>query len=229
MKKIVGCLLMTLLVFSSIFSLTTFASAKEEKTEPIKNKNVIYFKVPTTGKNAWGNGQIVYCHIWEAGGSEFYNWQAKSEKCEQYKDDVWYYDLDKLKASTKLDGGLKKGRTYAVIFSDNIGNQTYDLYFDSSCIGDIVVCSGETQSNPVSPGKYCAIAEWKDNSEFDSVVYEKTPPSDQKPAKVKNNDDSNLSKEMGFAVIAIVASVVLLLALAFVITSAIKKRKIKEE
>ena len=43
MKKIVGCLLMTLVVFSSIFSLTTFASAKEEKTEPIKNKNVIYF------------------------------------------------------------------------------------------------------------------------------------------------------------------------------------------
>lgn len=36
--------------FSSIFSLTTFASAKEEKTEPIKNKSVIYFKVPTTGK-----------------------------------------------------------------------------------------------------------------------------------------------------------------------------------
>ena len=34
---------------------------------------------------------------------------------------------------------------------------------------------------------------------------------------------------MGFAVIVIVASVVLLLALAFVITSAIKKRKIKEE
>ena len=99
MKKIVGCLLMTLLVFSSIFSLTTFASAKEEKTEPIKNKSVIYFKVPTTGKNAWGDGQILYCHIWEAGGGEFFGWQSKSEKCEKYKDDVWYYDLDKLKAS----------------------------------------------------------------------------------------------------------------------------------
>ena len=137
--------------------------------------------------------------------------------------------MDKLKASNELEGGLKKGRTYAVIFSNNIGNQTYDLYFDLSCIGDIVVCNGETQSNPVSPGKYCAIAEWKDNSEFDSVVYEKTPPSDQKPAKVNVNDESSLSKEMGFAVIVIVASVVLLLALAFVITSAIKKRKIKEE
>lgn len=229
MKKIVGCLLMTLLVFSSIFSLTTFASAKEEKTEPIKNKSVIYFKVPTTGKNAWGDGQILYCHIWEAGGGEFFGWQSKSEKCEKYKDDVWYYDLDKLKASNELEGGLKKGRTYAVIFSNNIGNQTYDLYFDSSCIGDIVVCNGKTQSNPVSPGKYCAIAEWKDNSEFDSVVYEKTPPSDQKPAKVNVNDESSLSKEMRFAVIVIVASVVLLLALAFVITSAIKKRKNKEE
>ena len=91
------------------------------------------------------------------------------------------------------------------------------------------MCNGETQSNPVSPGKYCAIAEWKDNREFDSVVYEKTPPSDQKPVKINSDDDSSLSKEMGFAVIAIVASVVLLLALAFVITSAIKKRKIKEE
>ena len=229
MNKIIGCLLMTLVVFSSIFSLTTFASAKEEKTEPVKNKNAIYFKVPTTGKNAWGNGQMIYCHIWEAGGGEFYNWQAKSEKCERYKDDVWYYDVDKLKASNELEGGLKKGRIYVVIFSDNIGNQTYDLYFDSGCIGDIVVCNGETQSNPVSPGKYCAIAEWKDNSEFDSVVYDKTPPSDQKPVKIKSDDDSNLSKEMRFAVIAIVASVVLLLALAFVITSAIKKRKIKEE
>lgn len=229
MKKIVGCLLMALLVFSSIFSLTTFASAKGEKTEPLKNKNVIYFKVPATGKNSWGNSQAIYCHIWEAGGGEFFIWQAKSEKCENYKDDVWYYDLDKLKASTKLEGGLKKGRTYAVIFSDNIGNQTYDLYFNSDCVGDIVVCNGETQSNPVSPGKYCAIAEWKDNREFDSVVYEKTPPSDRKPAKVNVNDESSLSKEMGFAVIAIVASVVLLLALAFVITSAIKKRKFKEE
>lgn len=230
MKKIIGCLLMTLLVFSSIFSLTTVTSAKEEKTEPIKNKNVIYFKVPTNGKNAWGKSQAIYCHIWETGGGEFYIWQAKSEKCEKYKDDVWYYDLDKLKASTELEGGLKKGRTYAVIFSDNIGNQTYDLYFNSDCVGDLVVCTGKTQSNPVSPGKFCSVAEWKDNKDFNSVVYDKTPPSDQKPVKANPVDDSsNLSKEMGFAVIAIVASVVLLLALAFVITSAVKKRKFKEE
>lgn len=231
MKKIIGSLLMALLVFSSIFSLTTFASAKEEKTKPLKNKNVIYFKVPTTGKNSWGNSQAIYCHIWEAGGGEFFIWQAKSEKCENYKDDVWYYDLDKLKSSTKLEGGLKKGRTYAVIFSDNIGNQTYDLYFNSDCVGDIVVCNGETQSNPVSPGKYCAIAEWKDNREFDSVVYEKTPPSDRKPVTPSSESESNqkLSQEMGFAVVAIVASVVLLLVLAFVITSAVKKSKNKNE
>ena len=231
MKKIIGCLLMTLVVFSSIFSFATVSSAKVEKTEPIKNKNVIYFKVPTTGKNAWGNGQAIYCHIWEAGGSEFFIWQTKSEKCVQYKDDVWYYDLDKLKSSNKLDGGLKKGRVYAVIFSDDIGNQTYDLYFDSACVGDIVVCNGETQSNPVSPGKYCAIAEWKDNSEFDSVVYDKVPPSDKKSdvPSTESQTNNNLSQEMGFAVVIIVASVVLLLALAFVITSIVKKRKNREE
>ena len=53
-------------VFLLLFSVPT-AYGKETKEE-----NVIYFNVPVTGNYAWGNYDVVYCHIWEDGGDEFF-------------------------------------------------------------------------------------------------------------------------------------------------------------
>lgn len=229
MKKFVACLLMIILVFSSFLtSVVATTTTTVENKKPNKNDNSIYFKVPTTGENPWGDSEIVYCHIWEAGGNEFFSWQAKSEKCQRFSDDVWYYDLDILENSLYLEGGIKPGRVYAIIFSDDHGNQTYDLYFNTDCIGDIVVCTGQTQKNPVNLRQLCSIAEWKNNSEFDSVVYDKESGTSSSSSLSVASDDSadqNLSKEMSFAVVVIVSSVVLLLVIAYVVSSIVKKRK----
>lgn len=229
MKKFLACLLMTILVFSSFLTVvaatTTTSSVRKE---PSKDDNYIYFKVPTSGDVNWGNSETVYCHIWEVGGSEFFSWQAKSEKCQRFNDNVWYYDLDILNNSLYLEGGIKAGRVYAIIFSDDHGNQTYDLYFNTDCIGDIVVCTGQTQKNPVNLRQLCSIAEWKNNSEFDSVVYEKengTMAKADNSVASEDSIDKMLNKEMGFAVVVIVVSVVVLLVIAYIVSSVIKKRK----
>lgn len=46
------------------------------------------------------------------------------------------YDLSKLDESTQLKGGLKAGTSYSIMFSDNTGNETCALMFNTNCIGD---------------------------------------------------------------------------------------------
>lgn len=123
--------------------------------------NVIYFD--TTG---WKNFQTVYCHIWERGGEAFFSWQAKAEQCQPVsgKSGIYSYDLSKLNDSTQVEGGLKDGTDYCVIFSNNIGVQTFDQTFGKPCIGDTAKVTGKMIENAVDSEKSAYESVWTANS-----------------------------------------------------------------
>lgn len=193
--------------------------------------DVIYFKVPVTGDYAWGNYDVVYCHIWEDGGDEFFSWQTTKEKCTRVKGDLWKYDLDALNESRRITGGISDGVKYAVIFSDNLGDQTYDLYFTSECIGDTVECGEKTRDNPIDAQKKCLVANWA-NNKYDPVEYQESSSSPQQAVIVthpaeKNSGDS-LSQDMSMTIIIILSAVILLLLILLIIKS-LKDKKAKKK
>lgn len=110
--------------------------------------------MPTAKGVEWKNFKRVFCHIWreEAEGGDFYAWQDKGERCTDLGNGYWEYDLS--------DFTFDEDGTYAVIFSNNNGFQTYNLSLTSDCLGDIAVCEGDTCTNPVDSEKNCAVARW---------------------------------------------------------------------
>lgn len=61
---------------------------------------------------------------------------AVKEKLDETSNGKLVYDLSKLDESTQLKGGLKAGTSYSIMFSDNTGNETCALMFNTNCIGD---------------------------------------------------------------------------------------------
>lgn len=117
--------------------------------------NQIYFDLNSTG---WENVKQVYCHIWSydsSDGLKWLGWQAKKEKCVDEGNGIWSYDI------SKTGNEFVDNKTYCVIFSANTGAQTYDLCFDTTCIGDTAYCDGTIYENPVDSSKTTRVAFWK--------------------------------------------------------------------
>lgn len=121
--------------------------------------NEIYFDA-----SQWKNYKAVYCHIWERGGDSFFSWQSKKEMCKQVGPNKFSYDLSNLDQSTDVTGGMKSGKDYCVIFSNNLGVQTYDLTMGRECIGDTAKVTGKMIENPVDSDKKAGEAVWSTNT-----------------------------------------------------------------
>lgn len=103
----------------------------------------------------WKGFTTVYCHIWKRGGDPFYSWQAKKEKCTGSGQN-WSYDISGL--------DMKSTDDYCVIFSTNIGQQTYDATFSKACVGDTLKRTGKKIENPKDSEKKADEAVWTKNS-----------------------------------------------------------------
>lgn len=149
-KKIL-CLALALVCMASFAVIG--ASAAEDTT--------IYFEVPAD----WNNFSSVYCHIWEYGGESLASWQSKKEKCTQVEDKLYSYDVSK--AGTLVDGTY-----YGVIFSVDIGLQTYDTLMTTACYGDTLYADGTIYENPQDSSKTAVAAFWKgqDKSAYGPVM-----------------------------------------------------------
>ena len=120
--------------------------------------NVLNFDANSAG---WKNFKKVFCHIWVYGGDSFYSWQQKASACKDADGDgVWTYDLSKIT--------LEAGTLYAVIFSNENQIQTYNLLFDTTCIGDTAYCDGTEYENPEDSSKTAQAAFWRGQ---DPTVY----------------------------------------------------------
>ncbi len=106
---------------------------REDHNHP---KNFLYFDANTTD---WVDYEKVFCHIWEKGGDSFFDWQTKQELCtDDDNDGVWSYNLDRAGIS------LKPMKTYAVIFSNENGEQMYHLEFRNTHIGNTAYLTDKT-------------------------------------------------------------------------------------
>ncbi len=141
-KKIL-CLALALVCMASMAVIG--ASAADDTT--------IYFEVPAD----WNNYSSVYCHIWVYGGDSLAAWQSKKEKCTQVEDKLYAYDVSKV-------GSLADGTYYGVIFSLDIGLQTYDTLMTTACYGDTLYCDGTIYENPQDSSKTATAAFWKNQS-----------------------------------------------------------------
>lgn len=130
-------------------------------TETTGTSGKVYFEKP-----AWA-GTIYYTHIWEskAGGSAFFNWQQKKEKLTE-EDGKLVYDLEKLNESTNISGGLKEGVSYNIMISDNVGNESCGLMFNTDCIGDTVRITSSEKSfeNTEDSTKHSYPIAWTNNA-----------------------------------------------------------------
>ncbi|MGN1126891.1 MAG: hypothetical protein ACI4RI_05565, partial [Ruminococcus sp.] len=130
--------------------------------------------------------------------------------------------------SRRITGGISEGIKYAVIFSDNLGDQTYDLYFTSECIGDTVECGENTRDNPIDAQKKCLVANWV-NNQYDPVEYEQSASQPEevtvvtRPAEEKSGD--SLSQDMSITIIIILSAVILLLLILLLIKVFKEKRE----
>ena len=127
--------------------------AEPAVTEP----QCIYFQAPAEGNVVWNNYKMVFCHMWNKTDGDIYSWQDKKEICEEVGGGIWKYDLSDIE--------FAPDKEYSLIFSNDIGMQTYNLNITSSCLGDIVYCRGDICVNPVDGEKSCAVARWKHNED----------------------------------------------------------------
>ena len=133
--------------------------ATQEPTEPAPVENKIHFDYESTG---WEETDQVYCHIFEYNGNAFFEWQVKKERCTDNEDGTWTYDLD-AKGIT-----LDPEKLYCVMFSNEEGSETYQIFMDTTCMGDTVYGDGILIENPVDSAKHSSIVYWRNQ---DKSVY----------------------------------------------------------
>ena len=173
-KKIMSLVLALIVIMSVAMVAVSAAEANADTAADAGAEtaagNKLYFEPKSAG---FTNFDKIFCHIWPYDpndGKEFYSWQSKGEACVDNKDGKWYYDLDAKKVK------LEPGVLYCVIFSAKLGQaatgQTYDLFMDSTCIGDTVYCDGTTYENPVDSTQTAIAAFWrgKDKTKLGPVM-----------------------------------------------------------
>ena len=141
----------------------TEPATQEPATEPAPVENKIHFDNTTTG---WDEESQVYCHIFAYGGDAFFEWQTKKEKCTDNEDGTWTYDLDAKKVELDPD------KMYCVLFSNEDGEETYQLFMDTTCMGDTAYCDGTQTENPVNSNLKSYTAYWRnqDKTEYGPVL-----------------------------------------------------------
>ena len=143
-KKILSVLLVAMLIIS------TMAFAAVSASAAVTSGGTIYLEVPAS----WKTYTTVYCHLWTDGGDDLYAWQTKKEKAVKVSDGLYSYEIP---AGANVN---------MVIWSNDIGMQTYDLTMGDVCIGDTVYSKNEIVENPVDSEKTCELVYWKTHTEY---------------------------------------------------------------
>ncbi len=159
MKRFKAIISILLVILTASLCFIVPANAAEVSKNAAGAGKYIYFDA-----SGWKNFNQIYAHIWIRGGASFFDWQAKRAQCERDSGNIWKYDLSKLDASTDVEGGLKEGVDYCVIFSANTGVQTNDITFGLPCIGDTAKITGKQIENAVNSEKQAYECVWTKNS-----------------------------------------------------------------
>jgi len=146
-KKIISLLLAVMMIMSLVTVMATATGAVTyENTK-------LYFDVSSTGWNMGSKDKVgFYVHSIEEG--EELAWGGKKLNGVDEGDGIWSYDPSK---NMTLNDGVQ----YQIIFT-GAGQQTADLFFDTTCFGHVAYCNGEFVENTVDSSKKNQVALWKD-------------------------------------------------------------------
>ena len=144
-KKVTSVILAALiLTFTMAIGVSVTASAT------VTSGGTIYLQVPAS----WKTYSTVYCHLWKDGGSDLYSWQTRREKATKVSDGFYSYEIP---AGADVN---------MVIWSNDIGMQTYDLTMGDCCLGDTVYSRNEIVENPVDSNKSCELVYWQTHTSY---------------------------------------------------------------
>ncbi len=152
--------LSVMLAVTLLFSIAAVAHAEDAPAQAAENR--LYFDASTTG---WKDYVYIGFHIWAIDDDGFagFDWASKKQRGKQDENGIWYYDLDA--AGLTLDPECQ----YAVIFYNSNGQQTYNLLFDSTCIGDVAYADPENLlENPEDSSKKALPAYWTNQAPEDN-------------------------------------------------------------
>lgn len=150
--------LSVILAVTLLFSMAAIAHAENKSDAPTGNdpvEPVLYFDTTTTG---WEGFSYIGFHIWSIDDPNFvgHEWGGKKQRGKAGENSVWYYDLGKAGLS------FKDECQYAVVFYDNLGRQTYNLLFDTTCFGDTAYAdTTNILENPEDSNKTALPTYWR--------------------------------------------------------------------
>ena len=161
-KRLLSVILAVMLLLTTA---TVAASAAPDDSDATPADNAIYFNAESI---RWEDAKYVGFHIWEIGGEPFSDWGGKAERgtlVKEYNEQgevidvpcfIWKFDL----AAKGIT--LDPEKQYGVIFYNDKGGQTYNLLFDTTCLGDIADCdTTNTFENPEDSEKVAYPAYWR--------------------------------------------------------------------
>ena len=110
--------------------------------------------------SGWSDVNPIGFYIWEVGGEEFYPFGSnKIFKSEETSSGIWSFD------PAANDITLKEGTQYCIIFRNKSGMQTYNLMFDTTCLGDTAVVDTSVEyENPADSNKHAYKTTWKNSN-----------------------------------------------------------------
>lgn len=105
----------------------------------------------------WENASNIQFYIYDIEYGELIPWGSKKLRGTKGADNIWYFDAESI--------GVVSGRQYAILFfNEDTGVSTYDLLFDTSCLGDPAYATGYYIENPVDSNKSSPEARWRNSS-----------------------------------------------------------------
>ena len=148
LKKSLSIILALVMVVSVIAVMATATGAVTY------DNTKLYFDVSTTGW-AMGAKDKVGFYVHSVAEGEEIAWGGKKLNGTDEGNGIWSYD-PAAKGMT-----INDGVQYQVIFT-GAGQQTADLFFDTTCYGHVAYCNGEMIENTVDSSKKNQVALWKD-------------------------------------------------------------------
>lgn len=112
--------------------------------------NKVYFQE----NGLWKNFKTITMYLYEHNGDELITWGSKKGNMTDEGNGLWSYDFN-AKGIT-----LEDGKQYGIIFTSDWGNQTCDIIFDKSCMGDIAYCTKKRVENNVDSNKSSYVVRW---------------------------------------------------------------------
>lgn len=123
---------------------------------PSGSGNKVYFYADPS---LWKNYKTFTMYFYEHGGDTLITWGSKKGNMTDEGNNIWSFDFDQKYITLDPD------KQYGIIFTADWNQQTCDIIFDTSCLGDIAFCPGDLVENNVDSSYRKSLWVWWNNAD----------------------------------------------------------------